>query len=471
MRGRTKGLLFFIFLLLPLLSGCQAVILSTKPALEEEGELYVYMDSFPPSGERLKFSLTGIFAVREDERSFPLSPSRTEMTPDIMKRQHLLAAGPLPPGRYVGIAFEVKNAFLKSEEGYSRLLTADAPVQNNFRFEIKRKRALAVSLALKPSDSVQEGFRFVPAFSFALPPKPLLALTGYVSNSRDNNITVFDKKSGRVGGVIATGKNPTGMAIDQARRQAYVALTEEDAIDVIDMQAGEVVNRIGLQSRDAPQEIALSPDGRTLLAISKDSDILSVIEPLSLTEESRITVGNGPAAIAIDRNGQRAYVFNSLSNSLSVIDIPSRTVVATVATDPAPLRGEFNGRGDKLYIAHEWSSYLTVLDTSSLSLVKRAYIGQGISYMKLDTRTDMLYTSRKSSSTVEGYDPFSLLPADYFNLGGEVSHMAIDREEGNFFFVLPGNGIIRAVHPTSKEIVFEIDTGEAPYRVTMMGER
>lgn len=466
-----KLLLLTTFLLLPLLAGCQAVILPTKPVLEEEGELYLYLDPLTPSGERLKFTLTGLFAIREDERTFPLPLLRTEMKPDTMKRQHLLAAGPLPPGRYVGFAFAVSNAALKGDEGYSHLLTAEAPVRDNYRFEIKKKRALTIALTLKPADSIKEGFHFTPAFNFELPPKPLLAMTGYVSNSGDNTITVFDKKSGRIGGMIATGKTPSGMAIDQTRRQAYVALTGDDAIAVIDMQAGEVVNRIGLQARDAPQEIALSPDGRSLLVTNKDSDTVSFIEPLSLTESSRITVGSSPATIMVDRTGQRAYVFNSFSNSLSVIDIPNRTVVATVATDPAPLRGEFNRNGDKLYVAHEWSPYLTVLDTTSLSLVKRAYVGQGISYMKLDTKTDMLYVSKKNASTVEGYDPFSLLPADYFNLGGEVVHMAIDREEGNFLFVSPGNNIITAINPASKEIIFELDTGAEPYRMTLMGER
>ncbi len=457
--------------LLLLLAGCQTIALRTKPPLEEEGELFLYMNPFPQGGERIAFALSGIFAVRDDDRRFPLSVARAEIASDTMKRQRLLASGLLPPGRYAGLAFGVKSAALRGEEGYSNLLTADASVRNFFPFEIRRKKAVMIAITFRPSDSVGEGFRFTPAFTLEVPSRPLLALTGYVSNEGDNTVTVFDKQSGLVRGMIATGKEPTGMALDQFRRQAYVALSGEDAIAVIDMTAGEVVNRIDLHARDAPKEIALSPDGRTLLAVNSGSNTVSFIDPLFLNETSRITVGTNPVTVTMDRAGQRAYVFNSFSNSLSVIDIPNRAVTATVAVEPAPLRGEFNRSGDRLYVAHEWSPYLTVLDTASLTVVKRMFVGAGISCMKLDSRQDMLYVAKRNTSLVEGYDPFSLLPVDYIRVGGDVAQIAIDREGGNYIFVVPEHGGVAAVNPAGKNTVFDIDTGTNPYRVTFMGDQ
>lgn len=458
-----------VFLLL--FAGCRTVVLPVKTVLEEEGQLFVYAEPFPPESERLRFSLSAVLAVREDNQQYPLVLARSEMTPDTMAGQHLLASGALPPGRYAGLAFTAKDAALKGEAGYSHLLTETTPVRNDFPFEIKRKKALTIALTLKPSRALQDGFRFTPSFSLALPPPPLPALTGYVSNRGGNTITVFDKKSGRVGGVIIAGQAPAGLAIDQTRRQVYVALADEDAIAVIDMQAGEIINKVALQGRDEPQELALTRDGRTLLALNSGSDTVSFIEPLALVERSRVKVGDNPISLTVDRAGQRAYVCNSFSNSISVIDIPNRALITTVPTEPAPLRGEFNRSGDRLFIAFESSPYLAVFDAASLSMVKRAYVGPAISALKLDTRTDMLYVARKNSATVEGLDPFSLLPVDYLIAGDTVTHMAIDKDEGNFFFIVPEKNRVAAFNPASKAVVFELDTGMAPYRLTLMGEK
>lgn len=54
---------------------------------------------------------------------------------------------------------------------------------------------------------------FSPVFAFTALPLPLTGLTGYVTNRGDNAITVFDKRSTRVGAMIATGANPAGIAL------------------------------------------------------------------------------------------------------------------------------------------------------------------------------------------------------------------------------------------------------------------
>ena len=83
---------------------------------------------------------------------------------------------------------------------------------------------------------------------------------GYVTNSASNNITVFDKKAEQAVAVIATGSRPAGMAMDQNRRRAYVALSGDDSIEVVDIATGDIPNRIRLNQGDRSQELALSPN-------------------------------------------------------------------------------------------------------------------------------------------------------------------------------------------------------------------
>jgi len=69
------------------------------------------------------------------------------------------------------------------------------------------------------------------------------------------------------------------MALDQRTKRAYVALSGEDEVDVIDVANGEVVDRIKLSGGDRPRELALTPDGRTLLVVNTGSNTVSIIDP------------------------------------------------------------------------------------------------------------------------------------------------------------------------------------------------
>jgi DNA-binding beta-propeller fold protein YncE len=174
----------------------------------------------------------------------------------------------------------------------------------------------------------------------------------------------------------------------------------------------------------------------------------------------------------IDPNtGRRAYVFNTLSSTISVLDIPNRGIVTTLSTDPGPLRGQFNGRGDRLYVIHELTNYLTVIDSSSLSTLRRFQVRIGMNSIKVNNRTDLVYLGRKNDIVVEVYDPLSFVPVDIIRTGGTIAYMTIDGEENNLYLVNEDKKSLLVSSLVSKRPVYEIDVGEEPYWVVVMGER
>jgi YVTN family beta-propeller protein len=445
--------------------------LKLRPALEEEGEVYLYTEPFPQEADRLRFNIEEIFAVMIDGREFPLSVMLQELKSRDLRRQRLLASGQLVPGSYIGFSFKVNKAFLKVEEGEAALLVPQVPVRMDFPFHVNRKRASVISLTFRYSESISGGFSFSPVFSMVIPAKPIPRLSGYATNLSSNNITVFDKKWCKALAVIVTGRGPAGMAFDQRLGKAYVALSGDDAIDIIDILAGEVINRIRLNTGDQPQELALTSDGKMLLVANRGSNTVSLIDPFSLLELIRVDVGKEPHSILIHPNGRRAFVFNTLSSTISVIDIPNKAVAATLTTDPGPLRGQFNRRGDRLYVIHAWSSYLTVLDPSSLSILRRFAVGMGMTSIKVDTQTDLVYVGRAHDPIVEVYDPFSFVSVDSIATGGGITYMTIDGDENNLYLVNPEMKSLMVSNFLGRKVISEIDVGEGPYWVSMMGER
>ncbi len=468
---KTLCAMRFALCLFLLLLGCEAALTQLRPALEGEGEVYLFLEPLSQEAERLRFRVEEISVISGDGREYPLAVSLQDLSGPEVRRQRLLASGPLPQGTYVGFSYKVKNAIVKTEEGDAALLVPEGPSRIDFAFSITKKTGLVISLEFKYHESIRDRINFVPAFSPFFPSRPVNTLIGYVTNSGSNDIIAFNKKSARVFGVIPTGREPMGMALDQRLQRVYVALSGDDAIEVIDVTAGSIVDRMRLSTGDRPWELALTPDGKHLLSVNSGSNSISFIDPVSLFEISRVNVGNGPHSILIDQNGRRAYVFNNLSSTISVIDIPNHAVITTVSTDPGPIRGQFNRRGDRLYVIHELSSYLTVIDPASLTTLRRFSVRIGMKSIKVDLRTDFVYLARKVDPMVEVYDPLSFVPVDYIRAGAGVNYMAIDGDENNLYMVNFERKKVIISNLVSKKIIYEMDVGEGPYWITMMGER
>jgi YVTN family beta-propeller protein len=471
---RKKAIILSLiaFILLSGCAGCAAKFASTKPVLDEDGEVFVFLQPFPQEAERLSFELESVAAVRQDGAEIPLALVRREFDAKSSKRQRIAAKGVLPPGMYRGLSFKASKAVLTTDEGEAALLTGEKPVTAELPFTISRRRASALFLKFLYPQATADGFSFKPVFSLTAARTPLTGLIGYVSNSGDNTITVFDKKAGQVVSVLATGKEPRGMVFDPVRSRAYVALAGEDAVLAIDMISGDPLHTIRLHAGSAPQDLALSADGRLLMSVNRGSSTVSFIDPLSYIELGKTAVGQDPAGILLGPSGgRRAYVFNEFSKSITVIDTLTRTAATTVATENGPYRGQFDKTGGRLYVVYQQTPFLTVLDPASLQKSAEAFIRLPSSDLKVDPTTDLIYVARAQGGEIEVYDPFALVTKDVIPTEDGASDLAIDGQENSLLLLSSQAGTLTSINLNTNNVVYVLDVGEGAYQVTLMGER
>jgi len=69
---------------------------------------------------------------------------------------------------------------------------------------------------------------------FSLAPLPALALQIYVSNEKDNTVTVIDGNTLEVIKTIPTARRPRGIIASPDGKEVYVAAGDGDIMDVID---------------------------------------------------------------------------------------------------------------------------------------------------------------------------------------------------------------------------------------------
>ncbi|BDG09224.1 YncE family protein [Anaeromyxobacter paludicola] len=444
----------------------------SAPPLDGEGQLYVYLLPLAHEAGRLSFQIDGAAALLESGEAIPL----TVLGPEVggaeqPAPERLLAQGRLPRGKYVGLALTLSRPRLQSPEGRTDLLLEANPSRADVGFELRSGQALALEVSLDVATSLEAGFRFDPRFHAAVPALTPVALVGACVNTRSNDLTLFDLRTKRIGGYVALGQSPYGLALDAASSRAYVALGGEDRLEVLDLTRADRVAQIALRAGDEPRELVLLPDRRTLLVVNFRSRTASFVDGFSTMELGRADVGEAPWSVLLLRSGNRAVVVNRRSNSLSVIDLASRTVVATIPTDPEPLFAQTSRDGTRLYVIHAGSPYMIEYALPTFALTRRILVGLGATGVEVDSRTDLVYVARGGDPRIQVFDPFSMLPVDTFELPGWVSRMAIDAVQDQLFALMPGKRAVAVLDLTSRRLLSTIDVADDPYEVKLATER
>jgi YVTN family beta-propeller protein len=440
--------------------------------LAEEGEVLLYFQPMPQEADRLSFIIERIAAVAADGREFPLNLSFNEVKgSDLKAVQKLLGAVILPPGDYTGLSIHIAKAFIRTEEGDAALFVPDEPIAVAQGFSVARREVSTLFLSFSVAGAKLEGVKFAPVFSLAPSGAVLINLIGYVTNSASNFISVFDKKNMRVVNAIATGQEPKGMALDQLRARAYVAASRDSIIEVYDVFKGVRLNRLRLNLRDWPTEMALTPDGRTLVVVNSGSNTASIIDALSMFEVSRVSVGEGPSSVAIGPSGLKAFVMNNRSSTISVIDLSQKSISVTIGVEGAPLRAAFNRDGSQMFVISSNSPNLMVVDLARLTVSRSVFIGMGAAAIRVDDQTGLIYVGKNFGGEITVIDPFSLVFIDRIAVGGKADFLTVDEQERSLLVVLPDKKILQKINVISKKIIAQIDVGDAAYAAVVMGER
>ncbi len=160
----------------------------------------------------------------------------------------------------------------------------------------------------------------------------------------------------------AKNVNPLGLALSADGKTAYVALSVDNSLAVIDLPTGKVATKLTLGI--APYGVALSPDGKTVYVsnfggrppgandnsetsagslVAVDGRSIPLGGTLSIVDVSgpprevaQLNVGLHPSEVLLNADGSKLYVANVGGDSVSVVDTVTRQVAATISTKPDP---------------------------------------------------------------------------------------------------------------------------------------
>jgi len=454
-----------------LFSGCAPQPVSYRPALQQEGEIHLYLQPIPQEAHRIIFSISSMSAIREDGVGVPIPQFLSEFEcRELIGVQKRLLAARVPPGSYKGLSIEIGEASLSGEQDAADLLVPDSPLFVEQQFTVSRRKATTLFLSLGAERLVAGGFRFAPEFSLANSRRQLKSLLGFVTNSESNVVYLFNKHTMEIVDAIATTSGPKGAAIDTRRDWVYIALAGDNAIEAIEVNTGEVLSRLQLRMGDEPTELALSGDGTILVSANYGSNTASIIDAGSLREVGRVILSAEPTSVVVGPSAARSYAFQPLAHAISILDGSRGEIATTQIFDESPVRGALSPDGNSLYAITRHSPNLLIINAATLELIDRVYVGAGAASIAVDERTGLIYVGKKRGN-ISVVDPSSLLPIDRFRVPGNVTFLAIDKDENSLFAVLTDRALVQKMDLVSKRSRGVVEIGEGSFAVVLMGSR
>jgi DNA-binding beta-propeller fold protein YncE len=224
---------------------------------------------------------------------------------------------------------------------------------------------------------------------------------GFVSNGQASTVTIFDLKTLKPIGNVATGQKPDAIIYDSATSRVFAFNGGSNSATAIDAAGGTVAGTINL---DGGPEFAASDGNGYVFNNLEDESLVLKINSRELKVEQRWPTAPcaSPSSMAIDRANRRLFV-GCRSKVMAVIDADTGKVITTLpigdhvdatAFDPeTKLIFNSNGEGT-ITVVHQDSAdkYSAVETVKTLPRAKT---------MALDPKTHRLFLSTAENGQFE----------------------------------------------------------------------
>jgi YVTN family beta-propeller protein len=181
--------------------------------------------------------------------------------------------------------------------------------------------------------------------------------------------------------VAPTGQlRPHLVAVAPDKARAFVTNVNSGIVSVIDLNDGGILAE--LSAGNAPEGLALSPDGATLWVAERDGDRVRVFDTqtLQLRGEVEVETSERPIRIIVTADGRSAITANFVSGDLTVIDTETLTIRRTIPVSEAPganlvtlARGL---TGNRILVAETGINQVAEVDVDAGTVIRRIPSGE-----------------------------------------------------------------------------------------------
>ena len=195
------------------------------------------------------------------------------------------------------------------------------------------------------------------------------AYTVYVSNEKDNTVSVIDGESYEVIDTITVGERPRGMVLSNDGKILFICTSDEDHVEAYDLESGKLLH--SLPSGPDPELMALDHEGKHLYIANEDDNLVTVVDVEERRKVVEIPVGIEPEGIGLSPDGTWLVNTSETTNMAHFINTESLEIEANVLVDTRPRVAQFTADGSEVWVSSEIGGTVSVIDVESKSIKQK----------------------------------------------------------------------------------------------------
>jgi len=210
---------------------------------------------------------------------------------------------------------------------------------------------------------------------------------GFISAGRANKVVIFDLKTLKATGEVATGQNPDAILYDPASKRVFTFNGRSGDATAIDAANGSMLGTIPLDGK--PEFAAADGEGHVFVN-NEDKSLVFRLDSrkLAVLNQWPLAPCESPSGMAIDREHHR--LFSGCHNKMmAIMDAETGKVIATPAIGQGVDANAFDP-ATKLAFSSNGDGTLTVVHEDSpdkFTIVENAKTQRGARTMALDLKT------------------------------------------------------------------------------------
>ncbi len=303
---------------------------------------------------------------------------------------------------------------------------------------------------------------------------PLQAYTIYVSNEKDNTISVIDGDTLEVTDTIEVGDRPRGIVLSLDQTQLYMCTSDEDHIEVLDLESGKVV--ANLPSGPDPELMALGQGGTRLYVANEDDNMVTVVDVQNQSKVVEIPVGIEPEGIGLSPDDRWLVNTSETTNMAHFIDTETLEIVGNVLVDTRPRVAQFTPDGSEVWVSSEIGGTVSIIDTESHEIKHkisfeipglRAESIQPVGVKISSDGSDKVYIALGPSARVAVVNAKTYEVEKYLLVGPRVWNLEFSPDQKRLFTTNGVSGDVSVIDLEKQRVIKTVKVGRLPWGIVV----
>jgi len=202
-----------------------------------------------------------------------------------------------------------------------------------------------------------------------VPTPAALAYTAFVTNEKDNTVSVIDTDKLEVIKTFKVGHRPRGIILSKDAKWLIICASDDNIIQVYDTKTYKFIK--SLPSGPDPELQILHPSGNPLYVANEDDNLVTVVDIKQGKILTDIPVGVEPEGMGMSPDGKVLVNTSETTNMAHFISTETNKTFDNVLVDSRPRVAIFNEAGTQLWVSSEIGGTVTVINPADRKIIAK----------------------------------------------------------------------------------------------------